>query len=132
MEVTELEQRWAWEAREQAYAPYSGYRVGAVLVAADGRRFTGANIENAAYGDSICAERVALFKAVSEGVRAFDSLTVVAEGSEPVPCGSCRQVLSEFAPDLPIRVATREGGREFTLRELLPHHFTLGAQGGDP
>lgn len=127
-----MEERWAWEAREEAYAPYSGYRVGAVLVASDGRHFTGANIENAAYGESMCAERVALFKAVSEGARAFQRLTVVAEGSEPVPCGSCRQVLAEFAPELSVRVVSREGGREFTLSELLPHPFNLGPKRSHP
>ena len=115
----------AWTAREQAYAPYSGYRVGAVLQAADGRIFTGSNVENAAYGDSVCAERVAVWKAVSEGVRRFRELIVVAEGPLPVPCGSCRQVLAEFAPDLAIRVRNRSEGREYRLGELLPAPFQL-------
>ena len=115
-----------WAARN-AYAPASGFRVGAVIVSSSGRMFTGANIENASYGLSVCAERVALFKAVSEGEREFTELAIVAEsdGSEQdaSPCGACRQVLSEFAPLL--KISYRREGRYVTrpLNELLPDPF---------
>ena len=88
----------AIESRQRAYAPYSNYRVGAALLTASGRIFTGVNVENAAYPTTICAERVAVFKAVSEGERDFQAIAVVTENGG-TPCGSCRQVLAEFGLD---------------------------------
>lgn len=115
----------AEEARDKAYVPYSGFRVGAALLGDDGKVFTGANIENASYGLTICAERVALFKAVSSGTRSFQALAVVTDSNNPVsPCGACRQVLVEFAPDLEVYLANTGGKIEkTTLAELLPRAF---------
>jgi len=126
MTATELLVRAA-RARRDAHAPYSRFAVGAALLAADGRVFTGCNIENASYGLSVCAERVALFKAVSEGVRGFAALAVAGPRPGVTPCGACRQVLSEFAPDL--RLYWRgAGGRVVgrSLRRLLPEAFAIG------
>ena len=114
----------ATEAMEMAYAPYSKYRVGACLLTEDGRLFTGCNIENAAYGSTICAERCAVCKAVSEGARRFAAIAVVGSASYAWPCGSCRQVLNEFSPDM--RVIAGHAGHGFEaaqLKELLPHGF---------
>ncbi|GBC82372.1 Cytidine deaminase [bacterium HR10] len=115
----------ATAARALAYAPYSEFAVGAAVLTADGRVFTGCNIENASYGLTICAERVALFKAVSEGARAFHRLAIVADTEALVsPCGACRQVLWEFAPDLLIISANLKGRmRMRPLRDLLPEPF---------
>lgn len=114
----------AAEARARAYAPYSGYAVGAALEAADGSVFTGCNVENASYSVTCCAERSALFAAVSAGARAFRRIVVTAGGRAPYPCGSCRQALAEFAPGLEVIVVTDDGARhEFTLDRLLPHPF---------
>lgn len=113
----------AIKAREFAYAPYSGYQVGAALESEDGRVFTGCNIENAALGNTICAERTALGKAVSEGARRFTRLAIASAGSAPFPCGACRQSLNEFAPDLRILVTWDGNVRETTLRALLPEGF---------
>ncbi|MDI6710021.1 MAG: cytidine deaminase [Thermoanaerobacterales bacterium] len=117
----------ALAARSGAYAPYSGFEVGAALLAADGTVYTGANIENASYGLSICAERVAVFKAVSEGRREFTALAVASGGDDYCrPCGACRQVLAEFAPDLRLLMANARGDfRETRLAELLPEAFRL-------
>ena len=112
----------ALDQRRLSYAPYSGYRVGAALLAADGKIFTGCNIENAAYTPTICAERTAFFKAVSEGVRSFDVLAIAAK-TKAWPCGACRQVLNEFAPDLRILVTWDDHVEEKTLKELLPEGF---------
>ncbi|MCL4473105.1 MAG: cytidine deaminase [Actinobacteria bacterium] len=115
-----------WAARN-AYAPSSGFRVGAVIVSAGGRMFTGANVENASYGLSICAERVALFKAVSEGERDFTELAVVAEAdggeADAPPCGACRQALSEFSPALKVTYRSQGGYVTRPLTELLPDAF---------
>ena len=108
---------------EYSYVPYSNYPVGAALLAKDGRVFTGCNVENAAYGNTMCAERTALFKAVSEGAREFVAIAVAARGSAPFPCGACRQSLYEFAPDLRVMVTWDGNVRETTLRQLLPEGF---------
>lgn len=121
-------------AREHAYAPYSRYFVGAAVIAVSGRMFAGANIENASYGLSICAERTALFAAVSAGERQIKALAVVTDAKEPgTPCGACRQVLQEFAssPDMAIVLANTAGWQlELTLAELFPLPFRLEL-GGD-
>ena len=113
----------AIEARERAYAPYSGFPVGAALLTRAGQVFTGCNVENAMFGLTVCAERVAVLKAVSAGERDFEAIAVAtAPGASP--CGSCRQVLREFGRDLRILVSDAEGNcREFTLEELLPNAF---------
>jgi cytidine deaminase len=114
----------AEEARRNAYAPYSGFVVGAALLATSGRVYSGCNVENASYGLSICAERTALFKAVSAGEREFVAIAVVTE-TGATPCGACRQVLREFGGDLRVIVANLKGKRRvYTLEELLPHSFT--------
>jgi cytidine deaminase len=122
-ERTELIMR-ATEARKMAYAPYSNYRVGAALLTSTGKVYTGANVENAAYPDSLCAERVAIFKAVSEGEREFVALAVVS-GNGGTPCGSCRQVMAEFGLDMCVLIADAEGKivREDTVLGLLPRAF---------
>ena len=113
----------ARQARRNAYAPYSGFGVGAALRTRSGRVVTGCNVENASYGLTICAERVAVVKAVSEGERDFEVIAVVSRGGAS-PCGACRQVLSEFSSDLRVILADLEGdGREFRLSELLPEAF---------
>ena len=122
----------AKEAMEHAYAPYSGYQVGAALLCADGSVYQGCNIENAAYSPTNCAERTALFKAVYDGHRAFTAMAIcggkdgVISGAFP-PCGVCRQVLSEFCgDDFTLYLATADGKYEkFTLGQLLPHRFSL-------
>ncbi len=111
-------------ARERAYAPYSNFKVGAALKGKSGRVYTGCNVENAAYGPSMCAERTAIFKAVSEGEREFEAIAVVTENGDS-PCGSCRQVMMEFAPDMTVIIADTQGlARSTTVRDLLPDGFT--------
>jgi cytidine deaminase len=114
----------AGEARKRAYAPYSNYPVGAALRTKSGRIFTGVNVENAAYPDGICAERVAVFKAVSEGERDFEAVAVVTDNGG-TPCGSCRQVLAEFGLDTVVLIADRDGRltEETTVGRLLPGAF---------
>ncbi len=116
----------ALAARDAAYAPYSGYRVGAALRAADGRVFSGCNVENAAYSPSLCAERLAVAKAVEAGARELTAIAVATASDPPAtPCGVCRQVLREFSTDLVILCGNPGGGlREFTLAELLPAGFS--------
>jgi cytidine deaminase len=113
------------EARRCAYAPYSHYPVGAALRTKSGKMFTGVNVENAAYPTSICAERTAVFKAVSEGEREFEVIAVVTDNGGS-PCGSCRQVLAEFGLDTIVLIADGEGNllQETTVRDLLPGAFT--------
>lgn len=115
----------ALAVRRWAYAPYSHYHVGAALLADSGKIYDGVNVENAAYGSSICAERAALVKAVSEGERRFEAVAVVTDNGGS-PCGACRQMLAEFGLDLNILLIDGEGKmlRETTLRELLPEAFT--------
>ena len=112
----------AREAMKKSYSPYSSYPVGAALHSTDGRIFTGCNIENASFGLTNCAERTALFKAVSEGALSFDTIAIAA-GTKAWPCGACRQVLNEFAPDLRILVTWDDHVEEKTLKELLPEGF---------
>ena len=113
----------AVEMLAYSYVPYSGYPVGAALLAKDGRVFTGCNVENAAYGNTLCAERTALCKAVSEGAREFAMIAIAARGSAPFPCGACRQSLYEFAPDLRVLVTWDGIVREAVLSDLLPEGF---------
>lgn len=120
----------ARQAMEQAYAPYSKYRVGACLMAEDGRLFTGCNVENASYGGTICAERTAVTKAVSEGARAFTAIAIAGSGSAPYPCGICRQVLNEFGPAMRVLITWDGETRETTLEALLPHGFGPQQLGG--
>ena len=111
-------------AMENSYCPYSHYAVGAALLSADGRVFQGCNIENASFGLTNCAERTALFKAVSEGARDFTAIAIASNGSAPYPCGACRQALNEFAPALRVLVTWGEGEVDkTTLPALLPHGF---------
>lgn len=115
----------AFAALKQAYAPYSGFTVGAALECEDGSVFVGCNIENAAYGDTVCAERVAVFKAVSEGRRRFRRIAIAANSNTYcMPCGSCRQVLCEFSPEMEV-LSARGDGRyvSYRLSELLPKRF---------
>ena len=115
----------ARKARGAAYAPYSRFRVGAALLAADGRVFAGCNVENASSASSLCAEQVALVRAVAEGARRFDAVLILTGAKTPTaPCGRCRQVMAEFRADLPVLLRTTSGRtREFGLDALLPHPF---------
>lgn len=126
MEVDQL-LRLAREMLPFAYAPYSGYRVGAVLLTTEGKIFKGVNVENASLGLTICAERVALYTAIAAGYRSFSLLALAAEGeNEPLPCGACRQVLGEFSRELKVAVAGKKGEPLiFNLKELLPYSFAL-------
>ena len=124
--------RLAKEARSRAYMPYSGFSVGAALLCRNGKVYQGCNIENAAYGPSVCAERVAVFKAVYDGERAFEAIAVVGGRAGAAvtglcpPCGVCRQVLREFCgPDLMIYLAGEDDRYEaYSLDEMLPHSFS--------
>lgn len=113
----------AREAMKRSYSPYSHYPVGAALLCADGRVFQGCNIENASFGLTNCAERTALFKAVSEGAAEFTAIAIAATISEPWPCGACRQVLNEFAPGIRVLITWDGGEDEMSLNDLLPHGF---------
>lgn len=116
----------AKKARANAYAPYSGFSVGAAVLAADGRVFSGCNIENASYGLTNCAERTAIFSAVAAGARELAALAVVADGELPCsPCGACRQVIAEFAVERIILANLVGKSRVVTKEELLPFAFTL-------
>ena len=123
--------REAIDAMKNAYAPYSGYKVGAALLTEKGKLFAGCNIENAAYTPTVCAERVAFFNAISSGERNFTAIAVaggkdgVINGAFP-PCGVCRQVMAEFcAPDFTVLVVTGEDSyKKYTLNELFPQAFT--------
>ena len=113
----------AKEAQKRSYSPYSGFSVGAALLSEDGRIFQGCNIENASYGVGICAERTAVFKAISEGATSFNTIVVAAD-TIAWPCGACRQVLNEFSPGIRILVTDAENHvEEKNLRELLPNSF---------
>jgi cytidine deaminase len=121
-------------AREKAYAPYSGFKVGAALLAEDGQVYTGCNVENASYSHTICAERAAVFNAVSAGARNFKAIAIVSEGEIPAsPCGGCRQVLAEFSPGMRVLMANTKGQVvASTVRELLPLHFDANFLKGGP
>lgn len=113
----------ALKARQKAYAPYSHYLVGAALLTASGKVYTGVNVENASYGLAICAERTAAVKAVSDGERAFAAIAVATENGG-TPCGACRQVLNEFGPDMRVLIANATGKYQaMCLSELLPASF---------
>jgi cytidine deaminase len=120
----------AVEARERAYAPYSNYWVGAALITRSGKFFSGCNVESAAYPTSMCAERVAIFKSVSEGEREFVAMAVVTENGG-TPCGACRQVMAEFGLDTVVLIADIQGKlrQEATVSELLPGAFGPGDLG---
>ena len=126
MDISRLVEE-AFFAKKAAYAPYSGFKVGAALLAASGRVFHGCNVENASYGLSVCAERVAVFNAVSAGERCFKAIAVVSDSEEYCrPCGACRQVISEFGSDILIVMADNKGNFEVKkISELLPYSFTL-------
>lgn len=113
--------------RLRAYAPYSGFLVGAALLCANGRVFTGCNVENSSYGLTICAERSAIAAAVAAGEQDYRAIAVVTDSDAPAsPCGACRQVLVEFSPDMTVILANIAGSRRtFTARELLPELFRL-------
>lgn len=117
----------AREASQNAYVPYSHFPVGAALECADGSVFTGCNVENAALGSTVCAERTAIVKAVSEGRRKFLRIAIFGEGENYcMPCGACRQVMAEFSDDMEV-LCTRSGGRyvSYRLSQLMPHRFEL-------
>jgi cytidine deaminase len=114
----------AIKARTRAYVPYSHYKVGAALLGKSGNIYLGCNVENASYGHTVCAERTAVLKAVSEGEREFEAIAVVTRNGGS-PCGACRQVLAEFAPELVVYIADKNGEyRQTTLSTLLPDSFT--------
>lgn len=116
--------RQAAAARERAYAPYSNYPVGAALLGASGRVYVGCNVENAVYPLVMCAERVAVFRAVCQGERTFEAIAVVTENGG-APCGSCRQVLREFGEETVVLIADSDGNwRETTVGDLLPDSFS--------
>ena len=115
----------AVQASRNAYVPYSHFAVGAALECRDGTVFTGCNVENAALGSTICAERTAACKAVSEGHRDFDTIVIAGRSEDYcVPCGTCRQVMMEFAPELTVICLNKKGeSKKFALKELLPYGF---------
>jgi cytidine deaminase len=122
----------AMRALDYAHAPYSNFKVGAALLTRDGRLITGCNVENSAYGLAICAETLAVASAVSQGLTEFDEIAIASDDKEPTPpCGACRQVLNEFAPNIRISSYTRDGKEaSWTLDELLPHAFVLNQSRG--
>ena len=116
----------AEEAMENSYAKYSNFRVGAALLTKSGKVFTGCNVENASYGATICAERVAAVKAVSEGEQEFLSIAIVSSGKIfTYPCGVCRQFLSEFGDDMSVILKEKDEIKKYLLKELLPFSFKL-------
>ncbi len=124
MDINELINK-AKNAREHSYSPYSRFKVGAALKTKNGMVFTGCNIENSSYGLSICAEREAIFKAISAGERDLDTIAIVTDSDKlTTPCGACRQVMWEFSKDMTVVVANLKGKKkEFKIKELLAHPF---------
>ena len=127
--LSELTDKWktllneAINAQKNAYSPYSHFKVGAAIITKEGKIFTGCNVENSSYGLTICAERVAVFKAVSEGYRDFEAIAIAGAGSKPTfPCGACRQVLAEFNEKMKIYV--NNGKKIYEITDLLPHSFS--------
>lgn len=116
-------------AMQNAYAPYSGFKVGAAVLGGNGRVYTGSNVENASYGLSICAERAAIFKAISDGEKTIRAVAIACSLGKPAfPCGACRQVMAEFAPpdgEMTVHLVSDEGVETYTLADLLPHAFRL-------
>jgi cytidine deaminase len=125
----------ALEARAHAVAPYSNFHVGAALLTGDGEIICGANVESASYGLTCCAERIALFKALTDGKKDFRAIAIVAAWPDgPMPCGACRQLLTEYAPNAVVWVADANRPskvRKFTVRQLLPYAFSLFRQNSD-
>ncbi len=120
----EILMEMARQAMQRSYSPYSHHPVGAALLCADGRIFQGCNVENASFGLTNCAERTAMFKAISEGAREFTAIAIANPQSAPWPCGACRQVLNEFAPNIRVIVTWGDNEKdEMMLPELLPHSF---------
>ncbi|MCD8480402.1 MAG: cytidine deaminase [Candidatus Cloacimonetes bacterium] len=116
----------ARKAAELAYAPYSGYKVGSAVLCKDGSIYSGCNIENASYSLTLCAERTAIFKAISEGKKEFEAIAIYVDSDIVFPpCGACRQVISEFAPSIPVVYANREETVESSMDLLLPGAFKL-------
>lgn len=113
----------AREAKMNAYAPYSGFSVGAAVLGKSGAVYTGCNVESASYGATNCAERVALQKAISEGEREFLAIAIAADKDATMPCGICRQVISELAPNAKILIKDENGFQVFTVEALLPYAF---------
>lgn len=114
----------ALEAKKKAYVPYSNFHVGAALLTTDGKIYTGCNIESASYTPTICAERTAISKAVSEGDKKFEAIAIVGDSDFTFPCGVCRQVMREFSKDLKVIIANSpDEYREYTLEEILPYSF---------
>lgn len=120
--------KYAVTAKRNASAPYSGFAVGAALLSKSGRVFTGSNVESSSFGLSMCAERVALFKALSEGDRDFVAIAIASDATKPCPpCGACRQLLWDYAPNLMVLIASAENSfKQLSLRELLPEPFDAG------
>lgn len=123
-EIINLLIKTASSVRENAYAPYSGFKVGAALLCSSGEIFTGCNVENASFGATLCAERNAIAAAVAAEYTQFEAIAIAAEDENIVPCGICLQVLSEFSQDITIICCGKENVRQFKLNELFPHSFT--------
>lgn len=124
-EKVELLYNEAKKAMGNSYSPYSNFKVGAALITKSGKIYTGTNIENASYGLSMCAERVAIFKAVSEGERDFETLVVIGDTDDPIsPCGACRQVIAEFGFDEVILTNLKKDFKVMSVNELLPYGFS--------
>jgi cytidine deaminase len=114
----------AIEVSKKAYAPYSDYKVGAAILTKSGKIFTGCNVENSSYGLTNCAERTAVFKAISEGETEFEEIVIYVDSQKlPTPCGACRQVLSEFSSDLKVTIVSKNEEKETDIQELLPFGF---------
>ncbi|NLX01255.1 MAG: cytidine deaminase [Syntrophomonadaceae bacterium] len=118
----------AKEARNNAYAPYSGFKVGTALLGKSGTIYTGANVENASYGLTVCAERIAVFKAVTSGEKKFESIAISGSGQGYIyPCGACLQVLAEFSPEMNVIITDEKNSyKEYNLSAMLPQIFSLG------